>query len=105
MIEIWCPECGLKSENYLTEYMLEIAIKMFKNVTMDILFKKMEKFEHQFKGGGLTFNVSKKPKQKLENAIVSGIDSRNIHFHFYIVHLYSSISVKPVISYFISLHS
>ncbi|MBZ9622971.1 TFIIB-type zinc ribbon-containing protein [Clostridium sp. FP2] len=78
VIEIWCPGCGLKSENYLTENVLELAMKMAGNVATDMIFKEMKKLERQFKSGGLTFKAGKKPKPKSEDPIISGIEALEI---------------------------
>lgn len=78
MIEIWCPCCGLKSKNYLTEDVIELAMKMAENVAMDMIFTEMKKWERQFKGSGLIFKAGKKPKQKTENPIISGIEALEI---------------------------
>lgn len=75
VIEIWCPCCGLKSENYLTEDVIKLAMKMTENVAMDMIFKEMNKLERDFKGSGLTFKVGNKPKPKSENPIMSGIEA------------------------------
>ncbi len=78
VIEIWCPSCGLKSENYFTEDVIELAMKMAENVAMDMIFKEMQKWERQFKGSGLTFKAGKKPRSKPESPIIAGIEALEI---------------------------
>lgn len=78
VIEIWCPSCGLKSENYLTANVIELAMKMTENIGMDMIFKEMKKMERQIKGSGVTFKAGKKPRPKAENPIISGIESLEI---------------------------
>lgn len=76
VLEIWCPCCGLKSENYLTEDVVELALKMAENTAMDLVFKEMKKWERQFKGNGLSFG--KKPTSKPEDPVVAGIEMLEI---------------------------
>lgn len=78
VIEIWCPCCGLKSESYLTEDVIELAMKMTENIAVDMIFKEMKKWERQFKGSGVTFKAGRKPKLKSEDPIISGIEALEI---------------------------
>lgn len=78
VIEIWCPCCGLKSDNYFTEDVLELAMKMSENIAMDLLYKEIQKWERQSKGSPLTIKAGKKPTPKSVNPIVSGIESLEI---------------------------
>jgi DNA-directed RNA polymerase subunit RPC12/RpoP len=78
LIEIWCPSCGLKSDDYFTKDEIDLALKKSENAAMDIIYKEMKKWEHDFKGSGLTFSAGKKPKPKPENPIVSKIDALEI---------------------------
>ncbi|QXM06961.1 TFIIB-type zinc ribbon-containing protein [Crassaminicella indica] len=75
VIEIWCPCCGLRSENYFTEDVIELAMKMGTNIAMDRIFDEMKKWEKQFKGCGVSFNAGKRPPKEIETPIVSGIEA------------------------------
>ncbi|MBW9154316.1 TFIIB-type zinc ribbon-containing protein [Clostridium estertheticum] len=79
VIEIWCPGCGLKSKNYLTKSVIDLAMKMAENVQMDMLFKEMKNWEHQLKNSGLTFNAGKQPNPKSESPIIAGIEALEIN--------------------------
>lgn len=78
VIEIWCPNCGLKSDAYFTEDVLELATKISENIAMDMLFNEVKRWERQFKGKGLTFKAGKKPKPKIENQIIAGIEALEV---------------------------
>lgn len=78
VIEIWCPCCGLKGENYLTDDVIELALKMGKNVAMDMIFDELKKWERNFKGSGISFKADKKPSREVENPIVAGIEALEI---------------------------
>lgn len=78
VIEIWCPCCGLKSENHLTDDVIELALKMGKNVAMDMIFDELKKWERNFKGSGISFKADKKPSRESENPIVAGIEALEV---------------------------
>ena len=79
VLEIWCPSCGLKSEKYLTEDVVELAMKMAENSAMNLIFKEMKKLERNFQGRDLSFKVGKKPNPKSEDPIIAGIEILENH--------------------------
>lgn len=78
VIEIWCPCCGLKSENYLTDDVIELALKMAKNGAMDKIFDEMKKWERQFKGNGISFKTGKQSEKEAETPIVAGVEALQV---------------------------
>ena len=60
VIEIWCPSCGLKAENYFTDDVIELALKKTKNYANDLIYNEMKKWEKKFKGSFISFKASKK---------------------------------------------
>ena len=78
VIEIWCPCCGLKSDTYVTDDIIELAEKMAKNIADSIIFKEMEKWERQFKGSGISFKAGKKPREEVEMPIMASIEALEI---------------------------
>lgn len=74
VLEIWCPCCGLKGETYVTEDVVELALKMAENTAMDLAYKEMKKWERKFKGNGVSFKAGKKTTEKSEDPIVAGIE-------------------------------
>lgn len=82
ILSIYCPSCGLSSENYITEDVLQLAMTMTQNMVMDLIYDEMKKCERQFSKGCITFKVGKKPRLEPENPIQSGIEALMItHFH------------------------
>ena len=77
VIQIWCPNCGLVSENYFTQDVIDLALAMAKNVAMESIFKSLGKLNRKSKG--LTFKVNNKPKLENENPIIAGIDLLDVH--------------------------
>jgi len=81
VLEIYCPSCGLVSENYITEDVIELAMTMAHNVAMDLVYNEMKKLERKFKGGAISFKAGKKPKPEQENPIRATIEALTItHF-------------------------
>nr|WP_307990636.1 TFIIB-type zinc ribbon-containing protein [uncultured Niameybacter sp.] len=74
VLHVWCPCCGIASKDYITDDVIDLAMKMAENVAMDMIFNEMKKWERQFKGP-LTFKVGNRPKPKPEEPIVAGIEA------------------------------
>ena len=72
VFDIWCPCCGMASKEYLTQDVVDLAMKRTANVTMDIVFNEMKKWERQLKGA-LSFKARNKPKP--EEPIVVGVEA------------------------------
>lgn len=77
-LEIWCPCCGLKSESYLTEDVLELAQIITQNYAEDLLYNELKKMERKLSGKFITFKVSSKPKPKFEPPILHGIQALEV---------------------------
>lgn len=78
ILEIFCPSCGLVSESYVTEDVLELAQTMIENVAMDMIYDTFKQMEQKFKNGPITFNAGKRSRHKTETPIHSGIDSLEV---------------------------
>ena len=78
VLEVYCPCCGLVSENYLTEDVIELAFAMMKNVAMDMVYDTFKKMECQFRNDLITLKMGKRPYHEAENPIRSGIDTLEI---------------------------
>ena len=75
VLDIFCPSCGLISDNYITEDVLELAVTMGQNRAMDMIYDEFKKLERKSKKGPITFKVGKRPKHDPENPIRSGIEA------------------------------
>ena len=75
VIEIWCPCCGLKSENYLTDDVIELSLKMAKNVAMNMVFDELKKWERQFSSNSIPFKVGKQSEKEAETPIIAGVEA------------------------------
>lgn len=77
ILEIHCPNCGLCSDNYFTDDVINLATKMAQNVAMDKLHKEMKKLEKSFKNSLVSFKASKKRKE-YEPPIYATIDALEV---------------------------
>lgn len=79
VLRIFCPSCGLTSETYVTEDVLELALKMARNIAGDMIcdaFKDLER--HNKRNSVVKFKAGKRPKHETEDPIRSGIEAMEI---------------------------
>ncbi|MBQ3366420.1 MAG: TFIIB-type zinc ribbon-containing protein [Acidaminococcaceae bacterium] len=74
LLNIYCPCCGLVSENYLTDEVMDLANAMFENYAMDEVFKLFKNFEKKSRDKIIKIKAGKRPKHIDEMPIKSGID-------------------------------
>lgn len=75
VIEIICPSCGLKCENYLTDDVIELAVKKSNNIALEMINKEFKKMEKKFKNGMFSVDYKQLSKKEIENPILLGIDA------------------------------
>lgn len=75
LLKLFCPSCGMNSENYITDEVLELAQAMIQNKVANIINDRLKKMEKQLKHGSLTFKAVKGRKNESENLITSGIET------------------------------
>lgn len=78
ILKLYCPSCGLVSDNYITEDVIELVLVMAKNAAMGMIYNEFKKVESQFSKGSLTFKAGKRPDPEPENPIRSGIEALEI---------------------------
>lgn len=78
VLHIYCPSCGLISENYATEDVLELATKMVNNVIGDIIYDMFKDLNRNTKHRMLQYKVGKQPKHETEDPIRSGVEALEI---------------------------
>ncbi len=79
VLNIYCPACGLISDNYFTDDVIELAMIMAHNATNNMIhdiFKDLER--HNSSGNFVKFKAGKKPKDEYESPIRSIIDNLEI---------------------------
>lgn len=75
VFEIYCPACGLVSDSYITDDVVELGMTMVENYANDLLMKELKKLERQTKNSMLKFKVTNKLKKKSEKPIMLTIEA------------------------------
>lgn len=78
ILHIFCPSCGLVSENYLTEEVLKIALNMMENYAVDIIYDAFKQHERINRNKMIRYKTGKKPQRQSEDPIRSGIEAMEI---------------------------
>ena len=75
ILDVRCPACGITSENYLTEDVLNLAMAIAKNKAFEAIHKGMKKLERQTKGKAVSFKAGKPPKPDDEPILQPSVDA------------------------------
>ena len=78
LLDIYCPCCGLVSENYITEDVAKLAQSIAQNYAMDLIYNAFKDLERKTKKDIIRFKAGKKPRHEDENPIRSGIEALDI---------------------------
>lgn len=78
ILRLVCPACGLESENYFTQDVVDLALTITKNYAMDEIFNVFKDLEKSASNGLVKFEAGKKPKHEPENYIHSGIEALEV---------------------------
>ena len=78
VLEIFCPSCGLVGENYLTEDVIELGMKMLNNEAMDVIYNELKKLERKTKNELISFKAGSKPKHEVIEPLRTGIEALEI---------------------------
>ena len=80
IFNVYCPCCGLVSDSYVTEDVLELANVMIENYTNELVMKELKKLERQTKKSIVQIKVKNKPKKREEMPIMlmmEALDEKN----------------------------
>jgi Zn ribbon nucleic-acid-binding protein len=69
VFEVHCPECGLVSDSYITEDVLELAEIMAGNYVDDMITKELKKFERETKNSFFQIKITSNSIKKKEHPI------------------------------------
>lgn len=78
LLDVYCPCCGLVSENYITENVAKLAQSIAQNYAMDLIYNAFKDLERKTKKDIIRFKAGKKPRHEDENPIRSGIEALDI---------------------------
>ena len=75
VLRIFCPSCGLVSDSYITDDVLELAMNMTKNIMNDMIHDMFKDLERHSKKSALKFKAGRRPPHESEDPIRSGIEA------------------------------
>lgn len=76
VLEVSCPSCGLSSDNYLTDDVIELAQAKAKNMAAKLVGKEMKKLEKKVKGVSVSLNSDFKLEE--ESILQPSVDALEI---------------------------
>lgn len=72
IFDIHCPACGLVSESYIADDVIELAMNMAENYANDLISKELKKMEMRSKGlFKVTSTAKRKPEEPIKLSIVA----------------------------------
>lgn len=78
VFKLYCPSCGLTSDNYITQDVIDLGMKILKNKTNELIYNEMKKLEKRYSKGNLKITSGKKPTPESIEPIHSGIEALEI---------------------------
>lgn len=78
ILNIYCPSCGLVSDEYLTDDVLDLVNAKIYNEIANTIEKSFEQINSQLKGRTVALKLNAEPKYKYENQLWTGIDALEI---------------------------
>lgn len=74
ILYVYCPSCGLTSESYVTDDVLELVENMTENIANDLFYEAVKKLE-QSNSKNFKVKAGKRPAHKNENPLHSGVEA------------------------------
>ncbi|MDO4649432.1 MAG: TFIIB-type zinc ribbon-containing protein [Eubacteriales bacterium] len=78
ILNVYCPSCGLISENYMTDEVVNLAMTKAQNYAMDLIYDAFKEMERSTRKGPLQIKAGKRPDHEHESPIRSGIEALEI---------------------------
>ncbi len=78
VLQIFCPSCGLTSDNYFTDDVIELAMNMTQNHLNDMIHNMFKDLEKNSRNSIVKFKAGCKPIPQSEEPIRSGIEAMQI---------------------------
>ena len=75
VLHIFCSSCGLTSDSYITDDVLNLAMNMVSNQVNDMIYDMFKDLERHSRNSIVKFKVGKKPCHESEDPIRSGIEA------------------------------
>lgn len=81
VFQIWCPNCGLISDNYLPEEVKDLALRKIKNEVNSMIHDSLKGIERKNRGYFVSFKANKTPQKEYEFPIIPGVDTMEIQHY------------------------
>lgn len=78
VLEVCCPSCGIVSNGYLTDDIVELAMAAAKNKAFEAIHDEMKRLERKTKGKAVSFHAGKRPKPDYEPGLQASVDALEI---------------------------
>ena len=78
VFEIHCPSCGIVSDNYVTDDVLELGMQMVENYANDLIEKEFKKFAKSTKNSLCKFSYRSNYKKHSEQPIKLTIENMTL---------------------------
>lgn len=75
VLEVSCPACGIASDNYLTEDVIDLAMVIVKNKAFKAIHKEMKDIERQTRNKAVSFKAGRPPRPDDEPVLQPSIDA------------------------------
>lgn len=75
VLEASCPACGIASDNYLTEDVIDLAMVIVKNKAFKAIHKEMKDIERQTRNKAVSFKAGRPPRPDDEPVLQPSIDA------------------------------
>ena len=78
VFEIHSPSCGIVSDNYITDDVLELGMQMAENYAHDLIEKEFKKLEKSTKNSFLKFSYKSNYKRHSEQPIMLSVENMTL---------------------------
>lgn len=78
VFEIHCPSCGIVSDNYLTDDVIELGLQMVENYANDLLEKEFKKLEKSTRNSMIKFKYKSNYKRHSEQPIMLSVENMTV---------------------------
>jgi len=78
VVEVCCPSCGIASDSYFTEDVIELAMAITKNQAFSAIHEEMKKLERETRGKLASFKAGEPPEPDNEAVLQPSIDALEI---------------------------
>lgn len=78
VVDICCPSCGIVSENYPTDDVVELATTMALNNVMEDIHKSFKRLERKTRNRAVSFKAGKPPRKEPEPVLRPPVDDLTV---------------------------